>query len=381
VRWVWPVLWPVLRPRAWAGLGTLVACTGAVLVACGAGGGGGEVPGPGPAPRTSLQAADLAVLVAQGDATSEAIALAYQQARGIPDANIIRLPLATGADAISQAAFDALKATLDARLPATVQATLVTWTRPFRVQGATCSMGITSALAFGFDAGRCGGCSRTTPSPYFDSSSTKPFTDWGLRPSMMLGASSLAQAQALITRGVAADGVLRRNAAAGSPSAAAWLVRTTDAARSVRFDDFQMLANRTTPSLTVRYVDNSAGTRSNLVTNEANVLVYLTGLSLVAQIDSNRYLPGAVGDHLTSAGGVLSGTAQMPITDWLVGGLTGSYGTVEEPCNFTEKFPQATVLVDRYARGDTLIEAYWKSVQMPGQGLFVGEPLARPWAP
>jgi xylose isomerase len=26
-----------------------------------------------------------------------------------------------------------------------------------------------------------------------------------------------------------------------------------------------------------------------------------------------------------------------------------------------------------------LIEAYWKSVAWPGQGLFVGEPLARPW--
>jgi hypothetical protein len=26
-----------------------------------------------------------------------------------------------------------------------------------------------------------------------------------------------------------------------------------------------------------------------------------------------------------------------------------------------------------------LIEAYWKSVRMPGQGIFIGEPLARPF--
>jgi hypothetical protein len=32
-----------------------------------------------------------------------------------------------------------------------------------------------------------------------------------------------------------------------------------------------------------------------------------------------------------------------------------------------------------YLQGETLIEAYWKSVQMPGQGLFIGEPLARPY--
>jgi len=31
-------------------------------------------------------------------------------------------------------------------------------------------------------------------------------------------------------------------------------------------------------------------------------------------------------------------------------------------------------------RGESLIEAYWKSVKMPGQGIFVGEPLVRPYA-
>ncbi|HMM72469.1 MAG TPA: hypothetical protein PKC22_09660, partial [Rhodocyclaceae bacterium] len=29
--------------------------------------------------------------------------------------------------------------------------------------------------------------------------------------------------------------------------------------------------------------------------------------------------------------------------------------------------------------GASLIEAYWKSVAWPGEGLFVGEPLARPF--
>ena len=33
-----------------------------------------------------------------------------------------------------------------------------------------------------------------------------------------------------------------------------------------------------------------------------------------------------------------------------------------------------------YLQGETLIEAYWKSVAMPGQGIFIGEPLARPFA-
>jgi hypothetical protein len=33
-----------------------------------------------------------------------------------------------------------------------------------------------------------------------------------------------------------------------------------------------------------------------------------------------------------------------------------------------------------YLRGSSLIEAYWKSVAQPGQGIFVGEPLAKPFA-
>ena len=70
----------------------------------------------------------------------------------------------------------------------------------------------------------------------------------------------------------------------------------------------------------------------------------------------------------------------MPATDWLAAGATASYGTVEEPCNFVEKFSRASVLIEHYLRGASLIEAYWKSVAWPGQGLFVGEPLARPWS-
>jgi hypothetical protein len=52
---------------------------------------------------------------------------------------------------------------------------------------------------------------------------------------------------------------------------------------------------------------------------------------------------------------------------------------VSEPCNLPGKFPNPAVFLDHYRRGGTLLEAYWKSVAMPGQGLFIGEPLARPY--
>jgi uncharacterized protein (TIGR03790 family) len=69
----------------------------------------------------------------------------------------------------------------------------------------------------------------------------------------------------------------------------------------------------------------------------------------------------------------------MSALRWLEAGVTGSFGTVVEPCNYREKFPDPALLLAYYRRGDTLLEAYWRSVAMPDQGLFIGEPLARPW--
>jgi uncharacterized protein (TIGR03790 family) len=326
-------------------------------------------------PRAGLAAADLGVVIAEGDATSEAIALAYQRARGIPDANLVRVPVPAGSDVMGADDFARLKAAVDARLPASVQATLLTFTRPSRVLGSTCSMGITSAMALGYDAAYCGGCARTRASTYYDTDTTRPFSDLKIRPSMMLGASTLADAQVLIARGVAADGSL--------PRGTGWLVRTPDAMRSVRYTDWLDLPAAWAPAaggLELRYVDASADPARQLVQQQAGVLFYFTGLARVDEIASNQWLPGAVADHLTSAAGVLpDGGGQMPATAWLAAGATASYGTVEEPCNHLSKFPKVSVLLDHYLRGATVLEAYWKSVNWPGQGLFVGEPLARPW--
>jgi uncharacterized protein (TIGR03790 family) len=108
-------------------------------------------------------------------------------------------------------------------------------------------------------------------------------------------------------------------------------------------------------------------------------MFYFTGLAHVEGIDSNQYRPGAIADHLTSAGGKLTGGSQMSSLRWLQAGATGSYGTVVEPCAFVQKFPRPNIVVDRYLNGETLLEAYWKSVEWPGQGVFIGEPLAAPF--
>lgn len=361
--------------------GVPVLLLAALLVSCGGGSAAGTSTTPTPTPTLTLSlpgraisANELAVIVASGDPLSEAIASYYQTARGIPAANIIRVKLSTGADTISAADFAALKAELDAKLPSTVQATLLTWTAPSRVVGS-CAMSITSALALGFDTRYCAtSCAATTASPYFDSESVQPWQDHGMRPAMMLGAATLDAAKALIDRGLRSD--------ASQPGGDGYLLRTSDAARSVRHTDYPSLPALWSGNagLQLNYIDNSAGAASDSLAGKTNVLFYFTGLATVPGLASNSFRPGAIGDSLTSWGGFLpSGNGQMPITAWLDAGATASYGTVEEPCNYPQKFSRASVLIDQYYRGATLIEAYWKAVQWPGQGLFVGEPLAQPF--
>jgi uncharacterized protein (TIGR03790 family) len=113
----------------------------------------------------------------------------------------------------------------------------------------------------------------------------------------------------------------------------------------------------------------------------SDVIAYFTGASQVDELHQIGFRPGAAADHLTSTAGALDSTHQMSALEWLRQGATASYGSVSEPCNLRGKFPSPGVFLDHYTRGDTLLEAYWKSVAMPGQGLFIGEPLARPFAP
>jgi uncharacterized protein (TIGR03790 family) len=120
--------------------------------------------------------------------------------------------------------------------------------------------------------------------------------------------------------------------------------------------------------------------RADAIRDKADVLFYFTGRDRVEGLDTLGFVPGAIADHLTSFGGMLTDSAQMSALAWLEAGATGSYGTVVEPCNIPQKFPHPAVVIAHYLGGETLIEAYWKSVAMPGQGVFVGEPLAAPFA-
>jgi hypothetical protein len=91
-------------------------------------------------------------------------------------------------------------------------------------------------------------------------------------------------------------------------------------------------------------------------------------------------LPGAFCDHLTSYAGTLDSSSQTKMTRWIAKGASGTSGTVEEPCNYPGKFVSPRLHVF-YRQGLSLGEAWFRSMGFaPFQTLFIGDPLARPFA-
>lgn len=311
-----------------------------------------------------ISSASLAVVINDADPLSVEIGNLYAQKRNIPSANVLHVNFAKGSTVMTPAAFAVMKQTLDAATPASVQAYLLTWNAPYRVG----TMSITTAFAYGYDAKYTSAavCDSTANSPYFNHATRKPFTDLAMRPAMILGASSLVEAEALINRGIAADG--------SQPAGTAYLVSTTDVNRNVRSYGFSQVIDATSAFL------NTETVVTNALVNKTDVMFYFTGIANVASLSTNTFLPGAVADHLTSYGGMLTNSSQMSALKWLQAGATASYGTVVEPCNYTQKFPNPKVMMQHYLAGETVIEAYWKSVAWPGEGVFIGEPLARPFS-
>lgn len=331
-------------------LGGWLACTMILLTAPAM---AGEPLGPG----------EIAVVVNVRDAASVRAGRYYQRRRGLPAENFIRVSFDPGDPVLRPREFAAIKARLDDLTPPAVQAYVLAWSKVTRVG----CMSITTAVAAGFDPAFCAqGCEPTRESPLFNSRSHRPYDDFGWRPAMLLPAEDFRLARDLVERGIAADATF--------PFGGAYLLSTSDEHRNVRAAEYARAAELFGDLLEVRVLEQDA------IRDRDDVLFYFTGSKWVRDIDSNRFLPGAMADHLTSAGGRLEGGGQMSALAWIRAGATASYGTVVEPCNFPQKFPSPLVAMDRYLDGDTLIEAYWKSVAWPGQGIFIGEPLARPFS-
>jgi uncharacterized protein (TIGR03790 family) len=316
-------------------------------------------------PFSRLGPRHLALVINSADPLSERIGLHYIRVRSIPADQVIRVSFPPGNANLSPARFLAIRRYVLARTPAHVQVYALVWAAPYRVG----CQSITSAFSFGLDPAWCAqGCRATKLNPLHARGDVRrPWNELRFRPSMMLAATTYEHGVQLIDRGVASDGQ--------APGGTAYFLSTSDPARNVRAAGYGHIRQAFGSHFRIRIL------KQDRLQPVKDVMFYFTGLANVAGLDRLRFRPGAVADHLTSLGGQLTDSPQMSSLRWLEAGATGSYGTVVEPCNLRAKFPDPGLILTYYLRGDTLIESYWKSVAMPGQGVFIGEPLARPWHP
>ena len=309
-----------------------------------------------------LRPEQLAVVINDDEPNSVELGEYYRTARGIPEANIVHVRIPGKPRKLTLAQFAQLKAEIDDRLKPEVEAVLMVWTAPYAVE---CN-GITAAYALGYDATQCiKTCAPGKPSPYFNASALPGQVQQGMRLAMLLPTDSVEEGKALIDRGKASGFLV--------PRAGAYYLATSETPRNSRAQFFPTAGTIPQRKLTIHTL------RADAIEGKRDIMIYQTGKARVPSLDTLQFMPGALADHLTSFGGDLLGNGQMSSLQWLRAGATASYGTVSEPCNFWQKFPNPAVLLSHYANGSTAIEAYWRSVAWPAQGVFIGEPLAAPY--
>jgi uncharacterized protein (TIGR03790 family) len=255
--------------------------------------------------NAALRADQLGVIVNDSDPASVEVGEYYALHRNIPRRNIIHVELPAAVPAIRSSIFEQAYNKVKEQTAPGIQAFALTWSAPYRVG----CMSITSAFAMEDATRYCAkGCLTTGPNPYFDSSSEQPYSDFQIRSTMTIAASTVENARFLIDRGIQSDFT--------NPRAKAYLVQTKDKARNSRAPSFALAKRRFSSQLPVTIV------RSEGIHDKFDIMFYFTGTTTVPYLDSVGFLPGAIADHLTSSGGRLTNSRQMSALRWLEAGAT-----------------------------------------------------------
>ncbi|NNJ90827.1 MAG: TIGR03790 family protein, partial [Gammaproteobacteria bacterium] len=260
----------------------------------------------------------IAVIVNDSDPLSIKIATYYQQARNIPAENIIHVNFKSEKDFLDSETFENIFKFVKENTPSQVQGYVLTWMKPYRVG----CMSITMAFATGYDLEFCPKkiqgikCKIPKNNPFYAQHGVMPWNDYKLRPTMLLAAETFDLAKELIDRGVASD--------SQQPDGTAYLLSTSDKNRNIRARKYDEIQKKWYSSkLQVKVLNQ------DFLLNEKDVMFYFTGKAHVKHLDTLKFIPGAVADHLTSFGGQMKSAeqgGQMSSLRWLESGATGSYG-------------------------------------------------------
>jgi len=318
----------------------------------------------------------VAVLARADSPDSLRIANAYLAARGIPADHLILLPYRGSPHTCAFDAFDrdilqpTRKALKERKLDKTVHVWATTLGLPWRVDGNSSSSVIHFGKVIQPTKGPLIGPAGFTETNHYsgvwlsiDGFNSVPQSEH--RPlHMHLAAGTVDLTLAMIKRSAAADGTFPAGTFYLCDGAGPRSTRKISIPQATRF--LHALGAK---------VEHFAGSQ---FVDKKDVLGVYTG-DVFFPTTLNKFLPGALADHLTSTGGVLDATGgQMMCTNFLDAGCAASYGTVVEPYNYPTKFPAALVHA-AYRAGFTAVESYWMSVSWPEQGIFVGDPLCRPF--
>ncbi|HUC86248.1 MAG TPA: TIGR03790 family protein, partial [Candidatus Acidoferrales bacterium] len=274
---------------------------------------------------------NVIVVVNQNSTNSVQLGNDYCEQRGVPPQNVLRLTnWAGGSINWSPADFqndlqNPLLAMVNERgLTNQAEFVLLSMDIPYRVTDGSNENSTTSALFYGFKTNGqpvdgFASCSLPDNSSNSYAFSELPFNDalpntavTNSFLAMMLTDVSLDDAENTLRRGVAAD--------SSYPTQMVYLAKTSDVDRNVRFVEFDNAVFEN------QVVSNFAVTRINTdETASTNLFGLETGLASET-LNSNTFVPGALGDTLTSfAGYILDPADQTTALAYLEAGASASY--------------------------------------------------------
>lgn len=317
------------------------------------------------------------VVVNQNSTNSVALGNYYCERRQIPPDNLLRLAWPGGNIAwdVTQFQTNLLQPLLQALaargLSNQIQYVVLSMDIPFQTINSNVVNATTAGLFYGVKT-TVGLGSLTLTNSYhlsegiFPVAAPKSAPGYSFLTTMLTG-STLAQAKRLVDQGVDSDGTF--------PAAPVRLAKTSDPLRNIRWFAF----NSALFNARLRGDYNLIRTNEDSPAGLSGLLGYQTGLASF-NLAPDMFVPGAMADSMTSFGGVIFGSNdQTTALAFIEAGAAGSYGTVTEPYATTTKFPDPQNYFYQ-ARGFSLAECYYQSLQTPYQGLVVGEPLAAPFA-
>jgi uncharacterized protein (TIGR03790 family) len=322
------------------------------------------------------------VVINRASRDSRALGAYYAEQRGIPPSHLCTIQTDARSPSLTIEAFERdIRAPILAHiaengLAGQIHYLVLCMGIPSRVENFN---GITATLFYGYkpatpDAPRCHIASNSVNQYYGTEIAYTSTAGWNQTNApipFLLTADDLQTAKQVVDRSVAAD--------AAFPDGIFCLYGSSDAARNIRHRTYPVVARQFELMGWADRIDVRPGSDP---IPEQPVLGFMTGRGyLPTQYVGMVFAPGAIAEHLTSCAGQIPDPClnQSTVWDWMRLGATASYGTVSEPCAFREKFPDP-MLFFWTLRGFTAGEALAMSVRNPYQGIWVGDPLAAPFA-